>query len=132
MRRSLAVLICIACCAMAPRSARAATAMHCSIHAPTGTAKHSLEGMAKVSKGAAQTTALAGFAESARPDVVEGELEAEGGCVVYSFDLRVPGAHDITEVIVDAGTGKVLSRAHESAAQESAEKVKEGMGRGHK
>jgi uncharacterized membrane protein YkoI len=102
------------------------------VHAGKRTAKQNLETKAKVSKEAAQNAALASFAASSPPEIVESELEVERGCLVYSFDLRVAGEKGITEVIVDAGTGKVLSRTHESAAQESAEKAKEGTGRDHK
>jgi hypothetical protein len=44
---------------------------------------------------------------------------------VYSFDIAIPGKPGIEEIIVDAGTGKVLSHKHESAKQEAAEQAKD-------
>ena len=40
--------------------------------------------------------------------------------------MKVAGKSGVDEVLVDAGNGKVLSRKHESAVHEAAEKVKEG------
>lgn len=37
------------------------------------------------------------------------ELEVEDGRLVYSFDLSLPGVEGIEEVLVDAGTGRVIS-----------------------
>jgi hypothetical protein len=45
-----------------------------------------------------------------------GELEVEDGCLVYSYDVKVPGKMGTEEVYVDAGTGKVLKSFHEAAA----------------
>ncbi|HEY0803076.1 MAG TPA: hypothetical protein VGD54_19730, partial [Steroidobacteraceae bacterium] len=53
--------------------------------------------------------------------VISGELEAEGGCLIYSFDIQVPGKKSITEVAVDAGTGKVLWKKHEGPKAQAAE-----------
>lgn len=53
--------------------------------------------------------------------MTEAELEAENGCLVYSFDVRVAGRSGIDEVLVDAGSGKVLQRHHESPKQEADE-----------
>lgn len=52
------------------------------------------------------------------------ELEREKGKLVYSFDIKTskPG---VTEVLVNAMTGKVISVKHETPAAESAEKKKE-------
>lgn len=94
----------------------------CSIHPPKGTAKSSLASLAKVTQADAQKAALAGFADFASPaSIAESELEAEDGCLVYSFDVKVAGHKGVEEVLVDAGTGKVLSRKHETSSQEAAE-----------
>lgn len=94
----------------------------CSIHPPKGAAKSSLAGLAKVTRADAEKTALAGFADFASPaSVAEGELEAEHGCLVYSFDIKVAGHNGVEEVLVDAGTGKILSRKHETSSHEAAE-----------
>lgn len=55
------------------------------------------------------------------PTLASGELEAEGGCLIYSFDIRVPGKKSIIEVTVDAGTGKVLSQKSEGPKAQVAE-----------
>ena len=49
------------------------------------------------------------------------ELEREGGRLLYSFELKVPGKSGIDEVNVDAKTGKSLRTEHESPAKESKE-----------
>ena len=48
------------------------------------------------------------------------ELEKEHGRWIYSFDIRT-GKNKITEVAVDAYSGKVISVTHESAAAEAKE-----------
>lgn len=50
------------------------------------------------------------------------ELENEKGKLIYSFDIAVKAG--ITEVNVDAMTGKVVDVQHETPAQEKAEKAK--------
>jgi uncharacterized membrane protein YkoI len=57
--------------------------------------------------------------------VTEGELEVEHGCLVYSFDIRVTGKDGVEEVLIDAGSGKVLFHEHENSRQEQAEQAKE-------
>ena len=67
----------------------------------------------------------ASFKDSSKATVKEAELEAEHGCLVYSFDIGVAGRTGIQEVQVDAGNGKVLSSKHESPKAEAAEKAKD-------
>src|SRR5437879_6177613 len=66
---------------------------------------------ATVTKGKAEQIALAkvshGIAKSA-------EIEKEKGRIVWSFDIARPGTHDITEILVDAKTGKIISTQTES------------------
>jgi Peptidase propeptide and YPEB domain len=95
----------------------------CSIHPKTGAKKDELAAMAKITRDDAQTAALASFKDSTKATVKEAELEAEHGCLVYSFDIAIAGRSGIQEVQVDAGTGKVLSSKHESAKAEVAEKA---------
>ena len=128
MNRFLTALaIALACCVAYPATsvAKGTKGTHCSVHASKGTAQKDLEAMAKVSQEDAQRAALKTFPASAHTEIVESELEQERGCVVYSFDVKVDGKSGVDEVLVDAGTGKVLSRKHESAAHEAAEKVKD-------
>lgn len=98
----------------------AAASMKCSVHPQAGATTSSLKTMAKVTRDAAQKTALSPYATT-KTRVSEGELEAENGCLVYSFDIRVDGKPGVDEVLVDAGTGKVLDRQHETPKQESDE-----------
>jgi hypothetical protein len=53
------------------------------------------------------------------------ELEKEIGTLLYSYDLKTAGKTGVDEVHVDAMTGAVISNAHETPAQEKAEKSAE-------
>ncbi len=77
---------------------------------------------AKISKADAEKIAL----KKAKGTVEEGELEMENGKLVYSFDIRNKKG-TITEVQVDAKTGKVVSVEKEDAEKEAAEKKQEMM-----
>lgn len=50
-----------------------------------------------------------------------GEIEREGGKLIYSFDMKVAGKSGIDEVNIDAMTGKLLSNKHETPKDERAE-----------
>jgi uncharacterized membrane protein YkoI len=54
--------------------------------------------------------------------ITKGGLEVENGCLVYSYDVKVPGKSGFEEVIVDAGSGKVLKTEHENSTGETARK----------
>src|SRR4051794_35084110 len=47
-----------------------------------------------------------------------GELENEKGHLIWSFDIATPGTKDITEVNVEAKTGKIIAVDKESPARE--------------
>jgi hypothetical protein len=55
----------------------------------------------------------------------EAELEKEHGRLVYSFDIAAPKQSGVEEVMVDATSGKVISKKHESAAAEAKEHAAE-------
>jgi len=93
----------------------------CSIHPKKGIAEADLPALAKVNQADAESTALKAVNVSSA-SVASGELEAEGGCLIYSFDIQIPGKRSIVEVAVDAGTGKVLAQKHESSKAQAAEK----------
>ena len=78
-----------------------------------------LMAQAKVSKDAAQQTALAKVPNGT---VKEAEIEKEDGKLQWSFDVTTPDSKDITEVNVDAMTGDVISVDKESAQSEAKEK----------
>jgi uncharacterized membrane protein YkoI len=50
-----------------------------------------------------------------------GEIEREGGKLIYSFDMKVPGKSGIDEVNIDAMTSRLVSHQHETPKAERAE-----------
>jgi len=60
---------------------------------------------ASVPKNQAEKTALAKVPQGT---IKSGELEKENGHLVWSFDIAKPGTKDITEVQVDAKSGKIV------------------------
>ncbi len=88
----------------------------------------SLPGQAKITRAAAEKTALArvpgGKTKSA-------ELERENGVLVWSFDIAMPRTKNVTEVQVDAETGKIVSTKIETPAAEAAEKAAETKKNSH-
>ena len=101
-----------------------AAALSCSIRPDKDTLPAALQDLAKVTKAEAQKVALAKINASSTK-IKSNELEVEQGCLVYSFDVAVSGKPGVEEIMVDAGTGKVLSHKHESAKQEAAEQAKD-------
>ena len=49
------------------------------------------------------------------------EIENERGHLVWSFDISKSGTRNITEVLVDAKTGKIVSVSKENPAEQAAE-----------
>ena len=101
--------------------AAAAAQLQCSIHPPKGASKAELARLAKVSRADAEHAALATFKDPAAVSAAEAELEAEHGCLLWSFDIKVKGVEGVQEVQVDAGNARVLSSEHESPGKEAAE-----------
>ncbi len=99
-----------------------AASLPCSIHPKAGIADAELAALTKVTQADAQSTALKAVNVNSAT-VSSGELEAEGGCLIYSFDITIPGKRSIIEVAVDAGTGKVLSQRRESPQVQATEKA---------
>lgn len=97
----------------------------CSIDPKKGASKEELRSLARVTESDARQTALASLKDPAKATVKEAELEAEHGCLVYSFDIQVSGKSGIQEIQVDAGNGKVLSSEHENPKAEAVEKAKD-------
>jgi hypothetical protein len=67
---------------------------------------------AKVQPADAQATALGHVPNGT---ITKAEIEREHKLLIYSFDISVPGKSGITEVHVNALTGKVLSTTHEKS-----------------
>lgn len=100
-----------------------AAGLTCSTRLSKDTGDSALTGLAKISKLEAEKTALAKIKLS-RKEVARSALEVEQGCLVYSFDIRVASKPGAEKIIVDAGTGKILSHKHESRKQEAAGQAK--------
>lgn len=73
---------------------------------------------ARVSEVQAKSTALKKVPNGS---VKSSELEKENGKLVWSFDISQPSAKGVTEVQVDALTGKIVSLKSETPAQEAKE-----------
>ena len=82
----------------------------------------SLKKEAKIPEATARATALK---EVPNGTVKSVELEREGGKLIYSYDITVPGKAGIDEVNVNAIDGTVVARQHETPKAEKAEAVKE-------
>jgi hypothetical protein len=78
----------------------------------------------------AQATAIA---MTKVPDGVikSSELEREHGRLIWSFDIAKPSSKNITEVNVDATTGKVVAVSNETPARERQEAKKEKLENNH-
>jgi uncharacterized membrane protein YkoI len=76
----------------------------------------------KISNAAATRTALASVPGGV---VKSSEIETEHGKLIYSFDISVTGKSGVEEIAVDAMTGRILSRTHESPRKERAEAAQE-------
>jgi hypothetical protein len=73
---------------------------------------------AKVKRSEAQRIALG---RAPQGTIKSAEIEKERGKLVWSFDISTPGTRDITEVLVDANTGVIVSVAKETPKQQAAE-----------
>lgn len=97
----------------------------CSIRPPQDTSDSVFSGLAKVSKADATNAALATINVSSPKGILASVLKIEQSCLVYSFDILISGKPGIEVILVDAGTGKILSRKHECPKQEMTEDVKD-------
>jgi len=105
-------------------TAAQAADLNCTIHPPKGTATADLPAMAKITKEDAQKTALDAVKKESST-VVRSTLEHEKGCLVYSFDIKVANQSGSEEVMVDAGSGEVLSNKHQGVIKDTMEKVED-------
>ncbi len=96
-----------------------------SIFAAPKESQAQLQAEAKVTQAAARKTALAKVPNG---KIKSSELEKEHGKLVWSFDISTPSSKNITEVQVDAKTGKIVAVEIETPkdqAKESAADKKE-------
>jgi len=77
-----------------------------------------LKAEAKVAEAEARNTALAKVPGGT---IKSSELEKERGTLIWSFDIAVPKSRNITEVQVDAKTGKIVSTQIETPADQAKE-----------
>jgi len=121
MKRSIAVFTLVGALAAAPALFAATT--------PAATKKvetqAEMQKEAKISMEKAKKIAL----KQASGKIKSSELEREHGKLIYSFDIITKKG--VTEVNVDALTGKVVATQHESAAKEAAEKKQEAKEQKH-
>jgi hypothetical protein len=82
-----------------------------------------LRAAAKISEAQARTTALATVPGGS---VSSSELEKEHGKLIWSFDIAQVGSQNITEIQVDAKTGKIVSTKVETPDKERKEALAEG------
>jgi uncharacterized membrane protein YkoI len=84
-----------------------------------------LQAEAKITKAQAEKIALA---KVSRGKIKSAELEKEHGKLVWSFDISTPNSKNITEVQVDAKTGKIVAVEIETpkaqASEEKLDKIK--------
>jgi hypothetical protein len=85
-----------------------------------GESHEALMAQAKVTQEQARTTALAKVPNGI---IKSEELEMENGRLVWSFDIAQASVKNVTEVWVDAKTGKIVSAKKETLAQEAAEAI---------
>src|SRR6266436_8391920 len=65
-----------------------------------------LKAQAKITEAEAEKTALGKVPDG---KIKAAELEKEHGKLIWSFDISMPKSRNITEVQVDAKTGKIVS-----------------------
>jgi len=81
-----------------------------------------LEAEAKISKTEAEGIALGKVPGGS---IKEAEIENEHGKLVWSFDIATPDSKDITEVLVDAKTGGIVSIDKETPEEQAKEKAED-------
>ena len=77
-----------------------------------------LKAKAKISQEVATATALASVPNG---KIKSSEIENEDNQLVWSFDIATPKSNNITEIMVDAKTGKVVSNKVETPKDQKAE-----------
>jgi hypothetical protein len=73
---------------------------------------------ARISKGQAEHLALARVPHGS---IKSAEIENEKGHLVWSFDISNPGTRNITEILIDAKSGKIISQQTETPRDQANE-----------
>jgi uncharacterized membrane protein YkoI len=105
-----------------PRLIAALAVLFACTAAQADTPDPALQAQAKITEAAASQTAMT---KAPGGKILSSELEVEHGKLLWSFDIKRPGMRKITEVQVDAKTGKILATEFESPKQQAAEAVAE-------
>ncbi len=85
-----------------------------------------LQAEAKISKADAEATALAKVPNG---KMKAAELEKEHGKLIWSFDIAMPHSKNITEVQVDAKSGKIVSVQTETPQDQAKETAADNAGK---
>jgi uncharacterized protein (TIGR02246 family) len=88
----------------------------CSIRPPRGSSPEELSRLAKVSSRDAEARAVASVAPDKVTSIMSSGVEVVNGCLAWPFDLRFANKGGVTEVVVDAGDGRILSSEYEPPA----------------
>jgi hypothetical protein len=113
--------ILIAVLAAAPLMALPA-GLDCSIKGKRTMSAARMKALAKFDAAAARKVALE-KAGAPGAKIHKGGLEVEGGCLLYMYDVKIPGQKGYQEISIDAGTGAVLKVDYESESRERAERI---------
>ena len=95
-----------------PLAAAAADTPECTVKANKRMSRDELNALAKVKEEDARRTALDAV-NAPKAGSAKGGLGVEDGCLVFAYDILLPG-RPAEEVVIDAGTGKVITRKPES------------------
>jgi uncharacterized protein (TIGR02246 family) len=85
----------------------------CSIRAPRGASEADLRRLPRVAAKDAEAKAVASVAPDKVNSIISGDVDVVDGCVAWTFLLRFSNKGGVTEVVVDAGDGKILSSTYE-------------------
>lgn len=82
-----------------------------------------MKAMSKISMAEAQTIAVNAVGKKRLQKIQSSELEVEDACLIYSFDIKLKNKTGISEIAIDAVSGMIISKKHETPKQEALEKV---------
>lgn len=83
---------------------------------------------AKITRAQAEKIALAKVPNG---KIHSAEIENEHHALVWSFDIAKPGSKDITEVLVNAKTGKIIDVSTENPAAQAKESAADNAASNH-
>jgi uncharacterized membrane protein YkoI len=113
-----AALVAFAIASSAVAAGAQQTTQHQGHHAKVEETQAQLEKEARVTMAQARALALKTVPGAS---IKDGEIEREGGKLIYSFDMKTQGKTGIDEVNIDAMTGTVIGNQHETPKAERAE-----------